>query len=161
MDTGGVGKRGDAQADQVGPGPQLVAVNKFGALGVEHRGVAAGDGVAGALEGGEGFFDPAAFRLPIGHRRDEFSLGLHLFVDGRVVGNLHLVNRHAVGPQLDRLLDVALPQRLGLLQHAGDQIDVDLGEILSAGALVGGKDLGGAVRAAVDLEHVVVEVFDA
>ena len=53
------------------------------------------------------------------------------------------------------------PVRVGLAEHAGDQIDVDLREAERARLLVDAVDLRRAVRAAVQLENPIVEVLDA
>ena len=49
--------------------------------------------------------------------------------DRRVERQLHLVDGHAVGRHRDRLLDARAPVRVGLAEHAGDEVDVDLRKV--------------------------------
>ena len=161
MRAADVRKRRHAQADQVRALPQAVPIDEVRSFGVFHRRVAAGDGVAGLFQLGEGIADPAPLGLPVGDRRHEPPLRLHLLVDVRVVGDLHLVDRHAVGRQLDGLPHAIPPVLLRLLHHAGDQVDVDLRELQLAGEMVGAADLARAVGPAVDLQDVIVEVLHA
>ena len=111
-----------------------------------------------------GFFtavlDPAALGFPVGDRRDEAAAGLHVLVDAGVVGDFHLVDGDAVGGQLEGLGDVDLPVVLGFLEHAGDEVDVDLLEPFGADAFVGAVNFLGAMSAAVDLQDAVVEGLD-
>ena len=71
-----------------------------------------------------------------------------------------MVNRHAVRRILDRLFDVTLPVLLGLLDHARNQIDIDLIEAFRLGPLVGPAHFFRAMRPTIDLENVVVKVFN-
>ena len=57
-----------------------------------------------------------------------FSFPQLLCVDG-IKRQLHLVNRDAVGIQIDGLLHVVFPALPGLADHAGDQVDIELIEI--------------------------------
>ena len=154
-------ERGHTQREQVGAGPKPVAINKARLRLILHRSVGATDDVAVLLQFGERLADPAALGFPIGDRRAEFALGLHLFVDAGVVRHLHLVNRHAVRRHPAGALDAGLPVFLGLIDHAGDEIDVDLGEAQPLGELIRAPDLRAAVSAAVHLEDVVVEILHA
>ena len=54
-----------------------------------------------------------------------------------------------------------LPVLVGLAEHAGDQVDVDLREVERARERDRPDDLRRAVRAAVELEDAIVEVLDA
>ena len=65
------------------------------------------------------------------------------------------------GCERQRLLDRVVPVLLGLAEHAGDEVDVDLREVERARLLVGAKDLRRSVRPAVQLEHLVAEILDA
>ena len=86
---------------------------------------------------------------------------MHLVIDRRVERDFHLVDRDAVGRQVDRLADAVLPVLLGLVEHSGNQVDVDLGESDPPGGFVRLIDFSGKMGPAVALENVVVEVFDA
>ena len=57
--------------------------------------------------------------------------------------------------------NAALPVLFGLAEHAGDEIDVDLRKLERLRELIRAEHLGRAMRAAVQLEDVVVEVLDA
>ena len=60
------------------------------------------------------------------------------------------------------MADVLAPVFVGLLDHAGDEIDVDLREADRAREVVGADRFRSRpMRAAVDLENVAVEVLDA
>jgi hypothetical protein len=72
-----------------------------------------------------------------------------------------LVDGDAIRPELDRLDDVTLPVCLGFLEHAGNQVDVDLGEILRPRAFVRSVDFTRPMSPAVDLQYMVVEILDA
>src|SRR5207302_9757241 len=81
--------------------------------------------------------------------------------DGRVEGELHLIDGHAVRIEIDGLLHAGVPVLLGLAKHAGDQIDVDLRKSERPRVSKGLTDLRRAMRASVDLEDSIVEVLDA
>ncbi len=72
-----------------------------------------------------------------------------------------MIDRDAVGIQLDGLLDAPRPVLFRLAQHAGDQVDIDLRKVQRPGELIGPEDFGRAMGAAVDLENPIVEVLDA
>ena len=57
--------------------------------------------------------------------------------------------------------DALVPVVFGFTEHAGNEIDVDLREPRSPREFVGAKDFRRAMRAAIQLEHVVVEILDA
>ena len=57
--------------------------------------------------------------------------------------------------------DAGVPVLVGLAEHAGDEIDVDLREAERPRDRVGAVDFRRAVRPAVGLENRVVEVLDA
>ena len=119
-------------------------------------------GVAGPLQRLERLVDPAALGRPARDVLLKAAGALqHVAADRRVERQLHLIDGDAVGRELDRLLDAALPVLFGLAEHAGDEIDVDLRKPERLRELVGAEDLGRPVRAAVQLEDVIVEVLDA
>src|SRR5205807_10580251 len=76
-----------------------------------------------------------------------------------VVGNLHLVDGDAVRRHRDRLLDARLPAFVRVAHHAGNQVDIDLGEAGGARKVVGAVDLFRAVRAAVELQDALLDVL--
>ena len=80
--------------------------------------------------------------------------------DRGVERQLHLVDGHAVRLERQRLLDAGAPVRLGLAEHAGDEVDVDLGKVERARRAIRLRDFRRPVRAAVDLEDAIVEVLD-
>ena len=83
-----------------------------------------------------------------------------ILADRRIERQLHLVDRHAVRRQ-STVRECSPPSSLGFAEHAGDEIDVDLGKTQVARFLIDAHDLGRAVGAAVGLEDAVAEVLDA
>ena len=154
-------KAGHTDAQEVGPAEESLTVFELHPGRILHHGGRARDGVATRLEGSERLIHPTAFGVPVGDRCHQLSFGLHLPVDARVVGHLHLINGHRVGFHRHRLGHGLLPLFRSLLHHAGDEVDVDLGEADFPGVGVGPLDLLGAVGASVDFQDVVIEVFDA
>ena len=65
------------------------------------------------------------------------------------------------GDELDRALHAVPPVVPGLADHAGDQVDVDVGKAGVANPVPGFVDFGRQVRAAVFFEDRVAEVLDA
>jgi hypothetical protein len=99
---------------------------------------------------------------PVRHRVGELSFVLEdVAADGRVVRQLHLVDRHAVGIEIERPLDADAPVLVRLPEHARDQIDVDLREAERTRKGVCPADFGRSVRASVQFEDAIVEVLDA
>ena len=86
---------------------------------------------------------------------------LHFAGDQRVVRELHLVDGDVVRLHLFDALDALGPVLVGLADHAGDQVDVDLRKSDLLQPLVGPEDFRRQVGPAVDLEDFVVEVLDA
>src|SRR6185295_17713073 len=126
------------------------------------RRVGAADMVAGTLERLERLLHPSSLRGPVHDRlREQLRALQKVLADRRVEGELHLVDRDAVRFELQRLLDAAAPVLLGLAQHAGDEVDVDLREVERASGAIRLADFRRAMRAAVDLEDAVVEILDA
>ena len=120
-------ERRHAEAREIGALPQTIAIDELRALGIPDRGVRAADRVAGVLQRLERLVDPAALGRPARDVLLKAAGALqHVAADRRVERQLHLIDGDAVGCELDRLLDAALPVLFGLAEHAGDQIDVDL-----------------------------------
>ena len=109
----------------------------------------------------KGVINPCALGVPIGDGRNQFAFGLHLLVDRRIERNLHLVNCHAVGRQLDGLAHAFTQVGFGFLDHAGNQIDVDLRKTNLAGVRVGAGDLFAVMGPAIDFKDVVVKILNA
>ena len=86
---------------------------------------------------------------------------MHFFVDGRIERHFHLVDRNAIGGQLDDFTNTLAPILFGFVEHAGDEVDVDLWKADRSGEIVRPINLLGKVGPAVALEDRVVEVFDA
>ena len=157
-----VAERRDAERGQVGALPQPVAVDERRRGRVLHGRVGAADGVARAFERVECLAHPAPPRLPTGDAMLELAAPLQqVGADRRVVRQLHLVDGHAVRGEIERPPHAVVPVVVGLAEHAGDQVDVDLREAKRARVRVGAVDLGRAVRPPVQLEDLVVEVLDA
>ena len=150
---------GHPQPDQIRPRPQPIAVEEARFFLIFDSRVGAADRVARLLQLGEGLRHPAAFGFPIRHRRHQFARRFHFLVDGGVVRNLHLVNRHAVGRHPDGPAHAVAPVGLRLLDHARDQVDVDLGKAQLAGVFVSPRDFLAVMGPAVDLENVIVKIF--
>src|ERR1043166_5298590 len=91
-----------------------------------YRRIGAANLITGTFQFLKSILNPPAFGFPVGHRRHQFARGLHLLVDGGVIGNLHLVNRHAVRRHFDGFTHALAPVCLRLLHHAGNEINVDL-----------------------------------
>ena len=83
-----------------------------------------------------------------------------LGVDG-VERQFQLIDRDAVGRQIDRALDAILPVLPGFADHARDQIDVDVGESRLLDPLPATVDLGRQMGPAVFLQDLVAEVLHA
>ena len=97
---------------------------------VLHGRVRAADVIARAFERLEGFLHPAPLGRPARHRLVEAIGALQqVAADGRVERQLHLVDGDAVGLERQRLGDAVAPVLVGLAQHPGDQVDVDLREV--------------------------------
>ncbi len=157
-----VPERRHAEADQVRALPQPIPIHERGLRRILDRGVGAADVVSRALERLEGLSDPAAFLFPVGDRATQLSRSLEqVAADRRVVGQLHLVDGHAVGRELERLVDADAPVLVGLPHHPRDQVDVDLREAELPRVLEDAVDLRRAMGTSVDLENAVVEVLDA
>ena len=65
------------------------------------------------------------------------------------------------GGQIERAPDAVRPVLVGLAEHAGDEIDVDLRKAEVARLLVDARDLRRAVGAAVQLQDAIAEILDA
>src|SRR5688572_23524922 len=155
-----VPERRDARADEVGPAPQRVAIDEAGmALGLDQR-VGAGDDVALSFELPERVIDPRTLLAPTCDLRDSARL-TRILGDAGVVRDFHLIDRDAVGVHRDSSLDGVLPLVLGLAEHAGDQVDVDLREADVARPCIRLPDLRRLMSPAVDRQDLVVEVLDA
>src|SRR2546430_14426695 len=70
-------------------------------------------------------------------------------------------SRDAIGRELERLADTLTPVGLGFLDHAGDQIDVDLGKTNLTRIVIRARNFLAVMGAAIDLEDMILEVFDA
>ena len=102
-----------------------------------------------------------AFGFPIGNRSHQPSLRLHFLVNLRVVRNLHLVDRHAVRRKFNCLPNTLAPILFCLFHHPRNQIDVDLREIQLAREIIGTVNFTRPMRAAVNIQNVIAEVFHA
>ena len=141
VDAVDVAERRHAEAGQIGALPQTIAIDELRALGILHRGVRAADRVAGLLQRVERLVDPAALGRPARHVLLEAAGALqHVAADRRVERQLHLVDGDAVGRELDRFLDAALPVLLGLAEHARDEVDVDLRKPERLRKLIGAEE---------------------
>ena len=161
MDAVQMSEARDADGENIRTGEESFAIDELHFRRIFHDRGGARHGVADLLKLVVGVVDPATFRFPVRHGRDEFAFGLHLLIDAGVVGHFHLVNGQRIGLKRDGLGDGFLPQLFRLLDHAGDEIDVDLREANLAGEGVGARDFLRAMRASVDLQDVIVEVLDA
>ena len=150
-----------AHRKNVRAGEQPFAIDELHLRRVAHHRRRARHGVADFLELAVSVLDPAALHVPVRDRRDQFALGLHALIDARVVRHLHLINRHRVGLERHGLRHRLAPLLLRLLDHAGDEINVDLREADLARVIVGANDFLRAMRAPVDFQNVIVEVLDA
>ena len=72
-----------------------------------------------------------------------------------------MVNCNTVRCHLDGLGHTGFPVILCLLQHAGNQVDIDLLETHLAGVLIRAVNFPTAMGAAVDLKDVIVEILHA
>ncbi len=162
MHAADVTERGHAQAHQIRALPQPVAVEELRGRLVLDGGVGAADVIAGGLERFKRFLHPAPLGRPARPRLVEAVGALQqVAADRRVERQLHLVDGDAVGLERQRLVDAVAPVLVGLAQHPGDEVDVDLREVERPRELVGAVHLGRAMRASVGGEDLVVEVFDA
>ena len=93
-----------------------------------------------------------ALCFPVGDGSGDPTRFLHLFEDRRVVRDLHLVNRDAVGRFFDRGADTALPVFGSLVHHPGNQIDIDLIKTERLGKSEGAVGLFRAVRPAIHFD---------
>ncbi len=153
-------ERGHAQRDHVRASPEVVAIEKPIGRRVLHRRIGAGDRVARPLELLKGIPRPGPLGGPVGHGRGDRPLLLHLPVDRGVEGDFHLVDGDAIGPQPHRPAHAFAPTRLGIVEHSGDQVDVDLLEADRSGVSVGPVDLAGEMCPAVGPQNLVVEMLD-
>src|SRR5713226_7261038 len=156
-------ERSHTRAEHIGSVPQAVAVDKAAALGIFDHRVGAADGIAGFSKLVERILDPGAFGGPIGHAGRWTILagyGQLLGKDG-IEWQLHLIDRDAVGTQLDRLADAIPPVIPIFTDHAGDEINVDLIKLRVLDPAIAAIDFLREMRPAVGLQDGVAEVFDA
>ena len=85
---------------------------------------------------------PAPLGRPVGDRLREPAGALSRLPLIVVLYGTHLIHRHAVGRQLQRAINAALPIVVRLSEHAGDEIDVDLRKVQRAREFIGAADLG-------------------
>ena len=119
-------KAGNSGREKISPLPETVAVYEFCILRILHHGVGTAHGIACGLELVKGPIDPGALCWPIGDGSGNTAGLPHLLKNGRVVGNLHLVDGDTIRILLDRSLDAFLPVLRSLIHHSGDEIDIDL-----------------------------------
>ena len=151
---------GHSQSQDVGTAKQIVTVNKTIRYRIFHHLVATGNMKPRLRKAVHCLADPPAFGGPICHRRSGSFFFYLLRVD-RVERKFHLVDRDVVGPHLDRLLDTSLPIRLGLTDHPGDQINVDLGKTHVLDPLIRTEDFRRQMGTTIFFQYRVVEIFDA
>ena len=149
-----------AGRQQIASMPQIIAVAEVGLFRMLDHRVGAGDAVADLLQFGKRIVYPCPLRRPIGHGRLDFIAENVLRVD-RVKGQFHLIDRDALGRKLDRTADVFAPVIPCLADHAGDQIDVDVGKIRRLDPLPRFVNLSRLVGATVLFQNLVVKVFHA
>ena len=125
---------------EIGACPEFVAIDELRLLWIADGGVAAGHRVADLFEFAKASFTQRALRFPIRHGRDEFSFGLHLLVDAACCTAFPSGKWSRCRLERDRLATCLAPVLIGLLDHAGDQIDVDLRKPDGARELVGAED---------------------
>ena len=85
----------------------------------------------------------------------------HVLRIDRVERQLHLIDRHAVGRKLDRAANVVAPVVPRFADHAGDQIDVDVGKIGIVNPIPRFLNFGRQMGPAVFFEHRIAEILDA
>ena len=161
MHAAEMAEAGDANGQNVRAREQALAIDELHLGRVADDGRAAGDGVADFLKFAIRVIHPRTFGFPISDRRDEFAGGFHLAVDAGVIRHFHLIDRDRIRLKRDGFGNGFAPLFLRLLDHAGDEINVDLREANLAGKGVSAGDFLRAMRAAIDFEDVIVEVFDA
>ena len=118
--------------------------------------------VAGSLECLERFLYPSPLGGPVCESLIE-PVGpfQQIRADCCVKRELHLVNRYAVRGQLQRRLDRGPPVFVSLTHHAGDQVDVDLGEVQRPRHVIGAENLRRTMRPPVHFQYPIVEVLDS
>ena len=142
------------------PRPQVVTIAEVHRVGILDHRVRTRHGVACRGELVEGKIHPVTFLRPICHGRFDLVAENVLGVDG-VERQFHLVDRHTVGGEVERLVHRVAPAFVAVADHAGDQVDVD---VLKSGCLnprPGFKDFRRLVGAAVLAQDRVIEVLDA
>ena len=154
-------KRRHSQSCHVGAAPKPVAVNEARAGRILDGRIRASNLITRALEHFKRFLDPAPLGRPVREGLVEPARSFQqIAADRRVERQFHLIDRHAVGRQFQRLLYRGAPVVIGLSQHAGDQVDVDLWEVERAREFVGAENLRRAMGAPVHFEYPIVEALD-
>ncbi len=76
-------------------------------------------------------------------------------------GQFHLIDRHAVGGQFDRLGDAIFPVVPRFADHAGDQVDVDVRKAGLLDPVPGFVNFARQMGPTVFFEHAVAEILDS
>src|SRR5687768_16552079 len=124
-----------------------------------HR-VRTGLRVAGGRELIKRVIDPCTLRGPVGNWRLDV-IAENVFRVDRVKGELHLVNGHAIGLQLERPSYGFAPLVIIIADHAGDEIDINVRKTSGLDPGPGAVNFMRLVCAAVFAEDLVIEMLDA
>lgn len=155
-----VAKRSNAGPEEIGTAPDVVAIDEAISLLVANEFVAAGDLITDGETAIKGFIDPTAFSFPVGDGGLD-SVLTDFFGDQGIEGEFHLVDGDVIGGEFENFINAGGPVFIGFADHAGDEVDIDLGEADFPDPVPGAEDLGREMGTTVFFEDLVVEIFNA
>ena len=154
-------KRCNSQGDHIGTSPKLIPIKKFGALWVFHCGTGTGHRITRRLQTTKSLSHPASLGWPIGDWGTKFALFFHRLINGGIVRNFHLIDRHAIGCQFHHPFYTFRPIFICLLEHTGNQIDVYIFDPRILCPLESTKDFSRPVSPSIGFQYMIRKIFNS